>query len=52
MAGDFVASRGNVSDQLRMLLCYASQHKKRSSNVELLEDSEQFLSVADHTRLT
>ena len=50
MAGDFVASRGDVSDKLRVPLGHPSQHKKSPSNVKLLEDFEQSMSVADHAR--
>ena len=52
MAGDFVAARGNVPDQLRIPLGHPSKHEESSPNINLLEDGKQFLSVADHARFT
>ena len=41
VAGDLVAARGNLSDQLRISLGYPSRHEESRSDVELLEDREQ-----------
>jgi hypothetical protein len=52
VAGDFVAASGNVSDQLRMPLGHPTQHEKSPSDIKLLEDDEQSLSVSNHARFT
>src|SRR5258708_6214244 len=43
---------GNVFDQLRIALGHPAQHEESSSDIKLLEDGEQSLSVSNHARFT
>src|SRR5262245_35886454 len=51
VAGDFVASRGDLPDQLWVTLGHPSEDEEGAVHPELLEDPEQLVRVGDHPGL-